>query len=143
LTNEKANRILDDFSVMLFSSVKIVIEMKNEVERKLKIENLTRCMNCTRFVTCSEDKKENVVDCQHYQEIGVENQVVVESLKECCGLADRYSKVIYEVFDELRDLTDILSQELVPLNDRQLAKQLAKCAENLSKLVRLKAGVAK
>lgn len=56
--------------------------MDEEVERKLRIENLTRCMNCSAFVTCKESYKENVIDCDHFVEIGEEKQVVVIRLVE-------------------------------------------------------------
>jgi hypothetical protein len=113
--------------------------MNKETERKLQIENLTRCMNCSRFGTCSEKEKENIVDCLHYREVGVQSRVFVGSLKECCSRESIDSKVIKEVVDELRGMTSILGQELVPLSDGQLANRIAKCADSLIKLVRFKA----
>jgi hypothetical protein len=56
--------------------------MKEETTRKLKIENLTRCMNCSGFVACCELRKEDIVDCQNFKEVGLENQVTLVNLKE-------------------------------------------------------------
>jgi hypothetical protein len=56
--------------------------MNKDVERKLKIENLTRCMNCLAFVACCELRKEDIVDCQNFKEIGLENQVTLVNLRE-------------------------------------------------------------
>lgn len=53
-----------------------------KVERKMKIENLERCMNCVGFEDCKEKMKEDIVDCDHFEELDEEDQVVVVNLNE-------------------------------------------------------------
>jgi|APFre7841882793_1041355.scaffolds.fasta_scaffold142408_1 hypothetical protein len=43
--------------------------LNKKVEIKMKIENLERCMNCLGFENCEEEMKEDVVDCDHFEEI--------------------------------------------------------------------------
>lgn len=50
------------------------------VERKLKILNLNRCMNCSAFVSCVEPLKEDIADCDHFDELPDEEQVGVVTL---------------------------------------------------------------
>jgi len=35
---------------------------------KLKRENLERCLNCTKFEQCKEPVKENIIDCEKFEE---------------------------------------------------------------------------
>jgi hypothetical protein len=56
--------------------------MNEEVDKKLRIENLTRCLNCSVFVTCKEPYKENAAECDHFEEIQSQKQVVVIGLAE-------------------------------------------------------------
>jgi hypothetical protein len=60
--------------------------MKLDVQRKLGIENLTRCMNCSygfsAFTTCNEPYKERVVECDHFLEVPVVEQIVVVRLDQ-------------------------------------------------------------
>jgi hypothetical protein len=56
--------------------------LNKKVERKMKIENLERCMNCLGFEICKERMKEDVVDCDHFEELSDNEQVVVVNLNE-------------------------------------------------------------
>ena len=63
----------------------------DEVKRKLKIENLERCMNCRLFTHCPLVKDE-IVCCSKFQEVDVNEQVVVVGLEHYCGMAAIYKK---------------------------------------------------
>ena len=43
--------------------------LNKTIERKMKIENLERCMNCLGFENCKEKMKEDVVDCENFEEV--------------------------------------------------------------------------
>ncbi|MCW3999903.1 MAG: hypothetical protein NWE93_06665 [Candidatus Bathyarchaeota archaeon] len=40
-----------------------------ELEEKLKNENLERCKNCLKFLTCSVLNKEEIVECDDFEEV--------------------------------------------------------------------------
>jgi hypothetical protein len=103
--------------------------MKEETRRKLRIENLTRCMNCLAFSVCNEERKDEVVCCEHYREIKAESQVVVVLLTELCR-QDRIGKE-KEIIEDLREMAYMLKQELPPISDEELVRRLEKCADRL------------
>jgi hypothetical protein len=52
------------------------------VERKLKILNLNRCLNCAAFSSCEESLKEDVAECELFDELPDKNQVIITKLVE-------------------------------------------------------------
>jgi hypothetical protein len=58
-----------------------------ELQRKQKIEHLERCMNCKTFAHCALVKDE-IVCCPKYQEVDVNEQVVVVGLEHYCGMTE-------------------------------------------------------
>jgi hypothetical protein len=67
---------------MIFVLKVTVQQVNKKIERKMKIENLTICMNCVGFVNCKEEMKEDIVDCDHFEELLDDEQVVVVNLNE-------------------------------------------------------------
>jgi hypothetical protein len=56
-------------------------ELENE-EKKLKILNLTRCLNCSLFISCLEQLKEDIAECERFDELPDKMQVIITKLVE-------------------------------------------------------------
>jgi hypothetical protein len=58
--------------------------MNKELERKLKRQRVEACLNCKKFVECDSIGK--FEECVDFEEVNVEKQVVIISLKDYCAL---------------------------------------------------------
>ncbi len=42
-----------------------------ELQKKIRIQNIERCINCALFNLCVEVSKEDIVDCEKFEETTV------------------------------------------------------------------------
>ena len=69
-------------------------EISNErLARKLRVETLERCLNCSHFADCLENMVDIVV-CERFDELRVEDQVIVVGLIEHSKLKGSKNKLL-------------------------------------------------
>jgi hypothetical protein len=67
-------------------------KLDKRLARKLRVENLERCLNCSHFADCSENMVDIVI-CERFDELEVEDQVIVVGLIEYSNLKGSKSKI--------------------------------------------------